>query len=240
MMKITKEGWAIIEGDTHIGPWIEQTGEIDHGQKYAERFTEFGLRPGDTAIDIGALVGDTAIPMADVVGRGGKVFAFEPNPEAFACLVYNTRFHRQVKCLPYALGNDHTLAAIRTTPNVGASHINRDQLINKACLVPMTTLDVLELSYIRFIKIDVEGYELEVIAGAQQTIERYRPSMMIETAVHGEKFKVNHRRALYNWLEERDYKVAPHFLSLEEAPQYDIFAEPKLFELTTEPPKCTT
>lgn len=239
MMKITEKGWAVIEGDTHISLWIATTGMIDHGQRYEKRFREFGLNAGDTAIDIGAFVGDTTVPMAEVVGREGRVFAFEPNPEAFACLVYNTRLYPQVRCFNYALGNSTALAAMKIAPNMGASHIKAGDY-DVAHLTPLTTLDSFELTGVRFIKIDVEGFELEVIAGAMKTIHFSRPRMMIETATHGEKFTTNHRRALYSWLEDQHYKVTPHFLSLEEAPQYDILAEPILFDLTSEPKTCTT
>jgi tRNA A58 N-methylase Trm61 len=51
---------------------------IDELRKY--------LRPGDTAIDIGAQVGDTTVPMAFAVGKEGCVFGLEPNDHTFAVL----------------------------------------------------------------------------------------------------------------------------------------------------------
>lgn len=238
-MKVTTEGWAVVEGDTHISEWVVKTGQIDHGQRYYHRFREYGVGPGDTVVDIGAFIGDTTVPLADVVGREGRVYAFEPNPAAFACLAYNTRFHPQVKCLPYALGDKMALAQMKFAPNLGASHVALPGMLDIYSLIPMVRLDDLELNGVRFIKIDVEGYELSVIAGAQATIRVCRPKLMIETAVHGEKFKHDHRRALYNWLEQQHYTVTPHLLSLDEAPQYDIFAQPQLFDLTSAP-NCQT
>jgi FkbM family methyltransferase len=60
-------------------------GMIDELRKY--------LRPGDTAIDIGAQVGDTTVPMAFAVGKEGCVFGLEPNDHTFAVLAENARLN---------------------------------------------------------------------------------------------------------------------------------------------------
>jgi FkbM family methyltransferase len=224
-MKITDKGWAVLEGDTHLSKWVEESGDIQHHQQYDKRFREFGLAAGDTAVDIGACIGDTTIPMAEVVGHEGRVYAFEPNPLAFACLVYNTHRYPQVTCYPYALGSSVAeVVNIRLCPNIGASHIGGGGLGYMAVL---TTLDFFEISGVRFIKIDVEGFEVNALRGAESTIRVSRPALMVETAVHGDRYGVDQRQILYKWLEDRDYKVNPHFMSLENAPQYDIIAQPK-------------
>jgi FkbM family methyltransferase len=232
MMTITDRGWAVIKGDTHLAKWVAETGLIDHNQNYGARYYENGLRAGDTAIDVGACIGDTTVPMAEVVGHEGKVFAFEPNPMAFACLVYNTRLYPQVKCYPYALSHEYGTIALKLNANVGASHI-----VDKGDLLAISvTLDSFGLNGVRFIKMDVEGFELNVIRGGWKTISLCRPRMMIETAVHGERFDTDSRRKLYAKLEELAYTVTPHFLSMEEAPQYDIYAIPAVISTTNECP----
>ena len=48
-MRITKEGIAIVDNDTHFSKWIEETGQVDHGQDTYEKFQQW-FGPGDTAI----------------------------------------------------------------------------------------------------------------------------------------------------------------------------------------------
>jgi hypothetical protein len=94
---------------------------------------------------------------------------------------------------------------------------------------------------VRFIKIDVEGFERQVLKGAYTTISGCRPKLLIETAVHAERYSEEARRWLYRYLEdELCYTVTPHYLSLEEAPQYDIFAQPPILCLTNQCEARTT
>ena len=65
------------------------------------------VKPGDTAIDIGAYTGDTALPMAVAAGHKGHVFAFEPNPVSLAVLLKNSKINPHIApiwVLPYAVG----------------------------------------------------------------------------------------------------------------------------------------
>jgi FkbM family methyltransferase len=235
-MRITEAGWAVIDGDTHFSKWIEETGLIDHGQNLTGQYRELGIRPGDTVVDVGACLGDTTVPLAEVVGPEGRVYAFEPNPEPFACLMYNTHRYPQVRCFPTALGYREAIAYIHVTPNIGASHLSNHR---DALPIVVTTLDGYELSGVRFIKIDVEGLEMEVLAGAERTVNVCRPIMKIETAVHCARYNVS-RRNLYRWLKAHNYNSEPEELDLEEHPQYDIIAKPVVSDLTNEVEDHTT
>jgi len=226
MIRVTKEGWTVLRNDTHLSKWVEETGKIDHNQELDRQYRLYGLRPGDTAIDIGACIGDTTVPMARIVGEEGRVFAFEPNPVAFACLVANTRFFPQVRCLPYAIGGYKEIIGLTVHPNVGASSLGGTAPTYD---VVANTLDSFDLSGVRFIKIDVEGYEYEALIGGVKTIEVSRPYMFIETAVHGDRYHYNSRERLYRLLQDQlGYKVTPPIQSMSEYPQYDIFCEPKI------------
>jgi FkbM family methyltransferase len=234
-MRITEAGWAVANSDTHLSKWIEETGLIDHGQHLREHYIELGMRPGDTVIDIGACLGDTTVPMAEAVGPEGRVYAFEPNPEPFACLMYNTHRYPQVRCFPLALGCSPVDQIVHLMPhdNIGASHLNHP---DGGKPVVLTTLDKFEISGVRFIKMDVEGGELAVLAGAERTIGVCRPTLKIETAVHAARFGTT-RQELYRWLEHSGYVCEPEEKDLEEHPQYDIIAKPNDLCLTnhTEP-----
>jgi hypothetical protein len=222
-MRITKAGWAVINGDTHLSKWIDETGLIDHGQNLTDQYRELGIRPGDTVVDVGACLGDTTVPLAEVVGPEGRVYAFEPNPEPFACLMYNT--HRY-----------DTVTYIQVHSNIGASYLSTHK---EALPVAMTTLDKYELSGVRFIKIDVEGWELEVLAGAERTVNVCHPTMKIETAVHCARYNTT-RRNLYKWLKDHGYSCEPEELDMEKHPQYDIIAKHNVSDLTNETEQHTT
>jgi len=104
-MIITKEGFAVLEHDTHLSRWIEGSGRIDHNEKVNQNVCKYFNR-GDWVVDAGASLGDHTVPYASKVGPQGRVFAFEPQKESFQCLEYNTKEFPNVTCLNYALGDE--------------------------------------------------------------------------------------------------------------------------------------
>lgn len=232
-IKFTSRNWAVIAGDTHLGKWVEEHGDISHGMDYEARFREL-CREGDTVIDGGANIGDTAIPLAKVVGPTGRVLAFEPNPAAFGALVVNTRGYSQIECYPFALGRlNSTLFTMDLSPNVGASHItasdeaDEDLQFGKRQPIFSTNLNQLFkmrlFDKISFIKLDLEGFELAALRGAWDVIQIYHPSLMVETAAHCLRFGSD-RMDLYDRLREWGYSVSPDFQTLDAWPQYDVIA----------------
>ena len=59
-MKITKEGIAILENDTHISKWVEESGKLDHDQNDIPLILKY-INEGDTVVDCGAFIGDHTI-----------------------------------------------------------------------------------------------------------------------------------------------------------------------------------
>jgi FkbM family methyltransferase len=228
-MKITKEGWAVLDDDSHISRWVEDSGLIDHGQKYEMQYSDFGVKPGDKVVDIGTFIGDTTVPLARLVGEKGEVYAFEPHPIAFACLVYNTRLYPQVKCFNYALGAHHGITGLSMAQNGGASHLSRRQ---DSWSVVMATLDSVWINPVSFMKIDVEGFELSVLEGAAGFIDFCRPNILVETATHGERYFPNSRERLYEWFKKFNYNPTVQKLDYTAAPQYDVFATPGAWKLS--------
>jgi len=227
MIKTTEQGWAVLENDTHISRWVEQTGEIDHGMHLKQEWQ--GLCPlCGVAVDVGANIGDTTIPMAQLVGPNGAVFAYEPNPEAFKCLVHNIE-HAEVghwtgryqQAVGAASGN----ATLKVADNVGASCLG---YAPNALKVPMVALDDRELNQLNFLKIDVEGYEMFVLRGAEETIMRCRPNIVIEIANHCNRFGVA-KSDILQWLSDHDYVTDQTFTDVNGNAQVDVIAMPILF-----------
>jgi len=164
---------ATIDGDTHIGRWVIESGRLDHDQNMLPLLDAY-IPSGGVVLDIGAYIGDHTVYYADRVGEGGLVVAFEPNPEAFVCLHHNTKHLPQVVNHNVGASDSTHTIGIAKSPNGGASHATAIGGI--ACI----TIDSLAMGRCDFMKLDCEGYEPRALRGAQNTIAQHRPVMLIE------------------------------------------------------------
>lgn len=224
-MKITRFGHAVIEGDTHLGKWVEQLGTIDHGQNIEQRFREY-FGEGDTVIDVGACIGDHTVPYAQIVGPEGRVIAFEPNPIAWECLVHNTQCYPWIEKYRYGLAERVDVLGIIPQANLGATFLT-ELTPDSGAAISTCPLDGFDIQECAFIKIDVEGLELGVLKGARETLRRCRPVIMMEVIEHHQKragFSANH---LFVWLQNNleDYVIDPP--CHDGRAQYDLVATPK-------------
>jgi len=107
------------------------------------------------------------------------VYAFEPDPLNFHCMVNNSQSHNVVK-MQCALGAENKMIAMNTTErtNVGVYTVVDDM---EGCYIPMMTLDSMNLPGCNLLQLDVEGYEFKALSGAEKTIKKYRPIIVIET-----------------------------------------------------------
>lgn len=142
--------------------------------------------PGDLVFDIGAHLGDRTLAFATL---GARVVALEPQPQLFSWLRHLVGRHALVTVRTEAVGRGvgvAQLAISRRTPTVSTlakvwrqqipetnpsfRHVRWDRFVD----VPVTTLDALINMYglPAFCKIDVEGYEAEVLAGLSHRVPR--------------------------------------------------------------------
>lgn len=156
--------------------------ELRAGHQWEKNIVELMalyIRPGSTAIDIGAHIGTHTLSMSKLVGSEGKVVAFEPQTKLYSELVMNLLLNGCHNTIAYrcALGDTlNTIEMNRPIPdNEGGTAIGKGG--DKA---EMITLDSLNLKNVSFIKIDVENFEYEVLNGAEQTIKQNLPYMIIE------------------------------------------------------------
>ncbi len=181
-LKICRHGaMAYNARDAYVGRAFDLYGE------YAEdefRLLDQLLRPGMVALDAGANIGAHTIPMAKKVGADGAVLAFEPQREVFQLLSANVALN--------ALHNVHTHHAAlgAEAGEIVVPRIDYEKGGNYGGLalggfeagetVARRTVDGLGLPACHVMKIDVEGMENEVLAGAGDTIKRFRPTLYIE------------------------------------------------------------
>jgi len=143
--------------------------------------TNFG-----TVIDIGAHVGISVLHWAQ---HFQHCVAYEPMPDHFDCLTENTQHLPQVERFNYALSNQQRTvkAAYRTIKNSGSFQLLDDhyqqpnkKLPRQIYNIESHRLDEFDFCNVGLIKVDVEGWELEVLKGAVETIRKHQPVMLIE------------------------------------------------------------
>ena len=149
------------------------------------------VRAGDTAVDIGANLGYYARTLSRLTGPAGRVYAVEPVPPILAVLRRNLRRCRNVEILPYALGTENkpiTMAndSARETGYFGTGQnfvMEAGAEADVEFTAEMRRGSELfgHLTRIDFIKCDVEGYEVVIMEEMRPLLERFRPTVLIET-----------------------------------------------------------
>jgi FkbM family methyltransferase len=148
-------------------PWI------DHHVLYA-------VQPGMTVCDVGAAFGYYTLLMAEKVGARGRVHAFEPNPALAALLQQSVAvngFHPRVTIHQLALGaEDGELRLHVDTESVGGAFLSQADAQAGTDAVPVVVRRLDDLvpadQKVDFLKVDVEGFEAAVMAGARATLAR--------------------------------------------------------------------
>lgn len=142
------------------------------------------IHPGDVVVDVGANVGYFTLIAAQLVGDTGRVWAFEPDPDAFDLLRRNVELngYKNVTLVPKAIGSTPgTLRLFRHPTNRGDHRIYDPGDEREAVEVEVTTLDqyFAEASRVDLIKMDIQGAECAAIAGAGKTLERGDDTVLI-------------------------------------------------------------
>jgi FkbM family methyltransferase len=206
--------------DRTIGPCLAQSGEFARAEV---DFLRNHLPPEGVLFDVGANIGTVSIPLARTV-PGLAVYSFEPQLPIYRLLMRNIALNglMSIEAFPWALGEadgliEFAMPDMTSSTNFGA--IGRGSQDGEMAPVVIRRLDSLGLPPVNLIKIDVEGYDLEVVRGAEKTIERDRPILFCEAHASPKT------AALISRLQEWDYELywffAP-FLSVGTAGQPKI------------------
>jgi FkbM family methyltransferase len=200
--------FSYLLNDRYIGRSLDVYGEYSEGE--IELFRQL-LRPGDVAVDAGANIGALTVAMARLVGNQGAVVAFEPQRAVFDILANNVRLNG----LTNVSAQHRALGEKAGTTRVPRLDYGRDDNFGGVALgaaegedVEVITIDSLALPRLRVLKVDVEGMECEVVAGARATIERLQPALYIEND------RAEHSRQLISLLFDIGYRLWWHITPL--------------------------
>ncbi|MBT8220951.1 MAG: FkbM family methyltransferase [Bacteroidia bacterium] len=168
------------------------------------------LQKGDVFVDVGANIGLMSIYASGIVGDQGRVISFEPNPETRRILENNIALNdiQNIKVEGYALSNENKQSRIYERWDVnrgGASLIEPSS--------PKKSYDIHEIVFseyfdihdiIKLIKIDVEGFELNVLRGAREFIKasKYPPALIVEFSSNRDNTFGSDTYPLYSFLNE--------------------------------------
>jgi FkbM family methyltransferase len=177
MFKFDK--WFMPEGETHLPDWMTKTNNRVDG-RLAYQYTKYEqalkwCKNRRVAIDIGAHIGLWSWYMA----RDFRdLAAFEPMQEHQDCWVLNMADRKNAELFCMALGNYKGFVHLhcRTKGSSGDTEIYP----NADGKTEIGRLDDANLPEVDFIKIDCEGYELNVLQGAEKTLLAWKPCIVVE------------------------------------------------------------
>jgi FkbM family methyltransferase len=181
------------------------------------------LRPGAVVIDIGANIGSHTLPLAKLVGSGGHVYAAEPTLYAFAKLKKNLKRNADLAKRVTAMHCYLLAKAGSVVPDTAYSswplnggrglhalHGGRPMPIGNAVALTLDEfVTKMGLSRIDLIKLDVDGAEAEVLAGARETIAHFHPPLLVEFAPQDD-------------VERDSFSEMVHFLTSMNYDYYDV------------------
>jgi len=168
--------------DTHFPRMLDKSVKTDGVVRYQWRAREAAIAACSQkriCIDIGSNVG---LWSCDLVQSFEQVIAFEPVAEFIECFKKNVKTDNYI-IHNVALGSKESFINMHIVEgNTGHSHIDPQSI--GIGTIPLKTLDSFNLNNIDMIKIDVEGFEEEILKGAEETIKRNKPIMVIEQQKH--------------------------------------------------------
>lgn len=224
-MLVNRHDYQLHEnGNFGVGYQLLQTSSFDQEevdialQLLETRKNNFG--EGVVAIDCGANIGVHTIEWAQLMTGWGKVIAFEAQERIFYALAGNITLNNcfNAKAIWAAVGAEKGTINI-PMPNYfipssfGSLELRKkdsnefigqeiDYSDEKTQAIQLTSIDELNLDRLDFMKIDIEGMEIEALNGAQKSISKFKPILLIE------RLKSNETE-INQFLINLDYKLFP-------------------------------
>ncbi len=177
--------------------------ELREDELFFERF----LREGDTVIDAGANIGLLSLRAAKIVGEDGKVISIEPHPETFRWFKKNTLLNRFTNIQFFNVAVGHKQQLISFT-DFKIKDINKISEKEGTLKLPLTTLDAVcaNVSRCMLLKIDVEGFELPALFGAEELLKK-TDVVMFESSPRNFALQNYSLQDIFRYLELQGFSV---------------------------------
>ncbi len=177
------------------------------------RFFMQALEPNSVVLDIGAYIGQYTLLAAKYAARG-RVIAFEPHPQSHQRLQANVTRNRlrNVVASSQAVGATPGQRAFRLAAQPAMSRLLQlDEPRNAVVEVELTSVDSIvrqaDLSRVDLIKIDVEGAEGQVLRGAEETLLKYHPMLIMEVDRNREQALGDDPEPILRYLRDLGYAL---------------------------------
>lgn len=198
---------------TRYFKYFPETYEADNFE-----FLRESCKPGAVVIDIGAHIGLFSVIASQVVGKSGKVYAFEPAPSTYALLQKTVRINHQekeIETFQKAVGKETGKITFFISDDKADNSNSLVQYKEDRSLhgidVAVTSIDNFvqekNISKLDFIKIDVEGAEYDTLQGAVHTLKSLRPACIV--AIHPEPIaaKGDNLEDIYDLITGCNYRI---------------------------------
>jgi len=172
-----------LAGDRYITRSLETYGEFSAGEW--DLFAQI-VKPGMTVVEVGANIGAHSVALARACSPG-PLYLFEPQQRVFQILCANLALNGVTNAIAYPEACSDEAGFVVVPPldygaelNFGGVSVEPDTEGARGLRVRATPLDALGLGACHLIKVDVEGFEAQVLRGAADTIRRLRPLLYVE------------------------------------------------------------
>ncbi len=175
------------------------------------KILELYLKQDDIVLEAGANIGSETLLISKLASRG-TVYCFEPNPYSFERLKINVSINelKNVYSYDYALGESDSQIKFHIYPkgfcNSGMSSKYMETPITHEITVEQKTVDTFisenKITKLDFIKMDIQGAEMDLITGASETLKRFKPTIFTEACE-----PYNDTKKLYELLVSLGYEV---------------------------------
>ena len=188
---------------------------IYFGIEIEPRDTLYGLvRNGTTVIDVGTNIGETLLNFAHT-NRDGRNIGFEPVPHLYEKAKNNIELNEfaNIELVNKGLSSvEETLSFYETSENnTGGTFLTRDDNTDSIRSVQAVRLNDFaeqnQLENISLIKIDVEGFEMEVLKGASEVLKRWEPTLFVEIDDNFLARQQSSATAVFDFLVSHGYKI---------------------------------
>lgn len=168
------------------------------------------LKEGDVALDIGANIGYYALLESKLVGNSGKVYAIEPVSTNLELLQKNIKLNnrKNMQVFHLAIGDKNTSLKVYLHRNFNLCSVKKNQLVN---YIGEETVDCLTVdSFLegkdapQLIRMDVEGYEYNILKGMTLTVEK---PVKILMEIHGSLMTKEESTEIFSMLRKNGFKV---------------------------------